>query len=128
MTIDLILGIAWFIICCFLLRNVIRGLSSARTRQKISILIPKSDESMFWVIMTGYFVLFLVGIAASVLLLYGVTQARWLIGLAAIAEIFTIGVGIASGDRQSYFNKVVLIVSVVSFVVVLGWATNIFHF
>ncbi len=126
MIINSILAVAWFVICCWWVINMVGNLWMSY--QQYSKLIPRSAESHFLLVVTIYFVMGLVGIAASVLLLNGVTRARWLIGLVAIWNVSTTSVQIVfSGERLTLLAKVSLIVSVITLVIVIAWAANIFR-
>jgi hypothetical protein len=122
MIINQILGIVWFVMCCFglcrLIRNLPRTLNS----------LPKSFEFVFLLVGTIIFLLTLVGIAASVLLLLGATWARLVLGALAFLYVIAIILEFVVRMPPDKIEKIYLSVCIVTLVIVTGWAANIFHF
>ena len=73
------------------------------------------------------FLLTLVGIAASVLLLFGATWARWITAFIALVDVIG-AIGTVAGGGRLELRHFPVIVSVITLVIVIGWAANIFHF
>jgi hypothetical protein len=116
MIINEILAIAWFVICSFWISNL-----SRRNLPAFLNALPESVRALFRNLIAAFFVLALIGFAASVLLATGATWARWLIGLVALVHALegVSGFIVPRVIPMTSFHKITAIVSVITIALLL---------